>query len=157
MIKIQLDTNALASLFPPGTEAFLQLQQSCLTEVSRRAIRAMSRLELESLLKDMSFKMGKEIRDELIREFGPQYQTYRAGPSSVTLTENIKSAIKKEVEEEISKAIATQIEYYSVHTMKRKVDELAAKIISDKLNQIIEDELDDKIKEKLREKLRNLI
>lgn len=157
MIKIQLDANALTALFPVGSESFLALQQACLTEASKRAIRAMSRIELEATLKDLSFKLGKEIKDELIREFGPRYQDYRAGPEQVSLSDNIRAAIRKSVEEQITKVLNTQMEYFTIHSIKRKVDELAGKVISDKLNEIIDSELDEQIKTKLREKLKTLL
>mgnify|MGYP003542794378 CR=1 FL=1 len=65
-IQLKLDTNALMTLFPEGSEARLELQQAVLNEAAKRSLKGITQQEL---VKAISPAVTK-IKKELISEYG---------------------------------------------------------------------------------------
>jgi hypothetical protein len=119
MLKLQLDANAVSTLFPAGSEMFLHLQQSVLQETTKRALKGLSQAEIQDLVRENSKKVSAEVNKELKEIYKESYGGWNA---DVSLSSRAKDEIRKEVNEAFRDTIVQKIaeikSYYETDASK---------------------------------------
>lgn len=94
-MKINLDLQAMLALFPPGSQAEIELKTAVIAETAKRITRTIIDKEIEPIVRSRAQEIAKEIRQQM----GMKYIETSWGSSRVELTPSHKEAIKAEVEQ----------------------------------------------------------
>jgi len=125
MLKITLDTNALESLFPEGSEARIELKQYAINEITQRLI-------VNGFNNSLDEKV-EEIAENFVKEQG---------------FENLDKVIKKHIET----YFASKVDYFCPKKLTENGNE-AAKLIADKAKRLVNDMVMDTAANLVNEKL----
>lgn len=158
-ISLRLDPKALEALFPEGTQARLDLQQSVLNEVSKRVIKGITQQQLLTLLTPIVEEVKKEIVGELF------FKDNKFFGSSLTLTTQqkdiLKNFFKVQLENHINEFLRDEVQdKLDSINIKRIISEaqkeLEKEVIS-KFNNNLCKSLEDKLKGILNTSIANII
>jgi sugar phosphate isomerase/epimerase len=119
-MKIQLDSAALAALFPEGSETRVQLQNAVIAEFTRRHLK----LHAEDTQKRIDSEVRKTIKEALEKE-GVDV-TYGLVTFSLELKEKIRKQALEEFERACREAVreaAKEVRVEFEHTVKQKIAE----------------------------------
>lgn len=120
-IQLKLDANAMASLFPEGSEVRLELQQTVIGEVVRRLVDKYTttlRAEVDGHIRKISDEARKAFSDELERQgIGRDWSKLTLSKESKAL---IAEAAREAYRSEVSAAIA-QVEKPAIESMERQL------------------------------------
>lgn len=114
MIDIKLDTNAVRQLFPEGTEARSQLQQSVISNIAK-----------DLIVKDTGNKVRKLIQDE-INAYG-------------LVVPDVSPVVQKEVESWFSRRGYGSVQYDTSDVLKGRLREAADREARNAIDGIISD------------------
>lgn len=101
-IQLRLDADALASLFPEGSEARIELQRAVVAEFARKHLGKLVPEEVQTIVR----KAQKEAVTEILREYRIVNQW---GNATSELTESFKTTMKAHVRDAVSAEINTSL------------------------------------------------
>lgn len=108
-VQIKLDTNALVTLFPEGSEARLELQQAVLQEAARRMLKGLTEQELISLIRPVVERTVAEVKEE--------WGTFKKDTWKYTFTPS------REIRDGIRQAVNEELASFSVSSLNKALEE----------------------------------
>lgn len=162
MISIKLDTYAVRQLFPEGTEAYSQLQQSVISNIAKdliikdtgNKVRKLIQDEINAyglVVPDVSTAVQKEVESWFSRRgYGAPYET------SSVLKDRLREAADREARNAVDAIISDVIKTatdkamkdieYKIESATRRIE----KIIVDRVNQNFASIIDQAVAEKIK-------
>ena len=168
MIGIRLDTHAVRQLFPEGTEAYSQLQQSVISNIAKdlivkdtgNKVRKLIQDEINAyglVVPDVSTTVQKEVESWFSRRgYGSPYE------SSDVLKGRLREAADREARNAVDAIISDVIKTatdkamkdieYKIESATRRIE----KIIVDRVNQSFASIIDQAVAEKIKKAIPGL-
>lgn len=140
-IQLKLDTNALASLFPEGSDIQLKLQQAIIQNIADRFLKNKS-IDIQKQL----LQAGNAVAESCMAQFltGP----YHSRSLSPGIQDKIKQAVHSQVQETITSTIKdilsdsyiqAQIRTQIQQELKTTIKELSKEFIQSQLKKALAD------------------
>lgn len=112
-LELKIDTNALMTLFPEGSETRLNLSQAVIEEAVKRMIKSSSTAEVVKIAGEASRKVSDEVTRLLIENY---FTRSRTGFDGLEMKPGFKAVISSRVldlvNEAIGNSVDSQIKFY---------------------------------------------
>jgi hypothetical protein len=146
MIDLKLDTNAVMSLFPEGSEARLKLQSAVISNVIERTTKSASvDPELKKMIDDGVAAAGKEFMKEYLES---QSIFFGNNVAASTLVGQVKARVIELTKKQIEQSIAQEMETYFFKEFKRIQESMLMqleKTVDRKLEQYTEKQISEQV------------
>lgn len=159
--KIQLNVDALAALFPAGSEARVELQQAVIAEFMRKHIKESAlgpdiQLRIDNARRDAFHEVERaqeSVTAQVLTEYGVSKSNNWG--SSVTVKGEAKEAIEREVRNNFDNLVRTQLSEAitaKLASMKADID----RISEARIQQLVDKEITTAVKARVESVMRNL-